>query len=667
METIRAEKLTRRFGEVTAVDGLTLSVSQGEIFGLVGPDGAGKTTTMRLLTSIMEPSAGGAWVAGFHTIGQAEQVKEQIGYMSQRFGLYTDLTVQENIDFYADIYDVPPAGRRAKIDRLLAFSNLAPFRRRLAGNLSGGMKQKLGLACALVHTPRVLFLDEPTNGVDPVSRRDFWRILYQLLREEEVTIFVSTAYLDEAERCTRLGLIDRGRLLACGSPQEVKKLMQGTILEVRTPQPRKATALLREKLEALSVGMFGDRVHVVSSDPEAASVRAEAVLAEASVPLGGIRTIEPSLEDVFVSVLAQEGGRTDEKRGWGSSVRSRAPTEGWSRTVPEDEPRPLFSSGTEPDDVAVAVRDLTKRFGSFVAVDRVSFEVPRGEIFGFLGPNGAGKSTTIRMLCGILAPTEGTGTVAGLDVRTAAERIKAHIGYMSQRFSLYEDLTVEENIDFYSGIYRIPKEEKPARKEWVLQMAGLVEHRRSLTKILSGGWKQRLALGCAILHRPPIIFLDEPTSGVDPISRRQFWELIYEMAGRGVTVFVTTHYMDEAEYCDRLGLIYRGQLIAVGTPQVLKTELMPEDVLEVFCDHPEVALGAIETLPAVKEVALFGRGLHVVTEDAGRAAEQIRGLLAERAHHLERVEQIVPSLEDVFVSLIEARDRAEKPLAEVQQ
>lgn len=324
-------------------------------------------------------------------------------------------------------------------------------------------------------------------------------------------------------------------------------------------------------------------------------------------------------------------------------------------------------TSAEPNDKAVVVRELTKRFGRFVAVDRVSFDVARGEIFGFLGPNGAGKSTTIRMLCGILRPTEGTGSVAGFDVRTQTERIKERIGYMSQRFSLYEDLTVEENIDFYSGIYRVPKQQKGERKQWVLKMAGLAEHRKSLTKVLSSGWKQRLALGCAILHRPPIVFLDEPTSGVDPISRRQFWDLIYEMADGGVTVFVTTHYMEEAEYCDRLGLIYRGQLVAVGTPRMLKTDLMPEDVLEVVCDRPEVAMGTIEALPAVNGVALFGRGLHVVTEDAGSAAAGIRDSLSRAGHHLEHVERITPSLEDVFVSLIEARDRAEQPPAEVQR
>ena len=316
---------------------------------------------------------------------------------------------------------------------------------------------------------------------------------------------------------------------------------------------------------------------------------------------------------------------------------------------------------------AVAVKDLERRFGNFVAVNRVSFEVERGEIFGFLGPNGAGKSTTIRMLCGILAPSGGSGTVAGFDIVKEAERIKAHIGYMSQKFSLYEDLTVEENINFYGGIYNIPEAKKEERKEWVLQMAGLKEHRLARTALLSGGWKQRLALGCALLHEPPIIFLDEPTSGVDPISRRRFWDLIYDLSGKGVTVFVTTHYMDEAEYCDRIGLIYRGELIALGTPEVLKTEWMQEEVLECLSDRPQEAMDIIEAIPGVKEVALFGMALHMVVEDAAPAAEAIRKRLTGLGFLVSRIEKIVPSLEDVFVSLIEARDRAEQPQQEVRR
>ncbi len=315
---------------------------------------------------------------------------------------------------------------------------------------------------------------------------------------------------------------------------------------------------------------------------------------------------------------------------------------------------------------AVVVQALEKRFGDFVAVNRISFEVHRGEIFGFLGPNGAGKSTTIRMLCGILAPTSGRGWVAGFDLKTQTEAIKSHIGYMSQRFSLYEDLTVEENIDFYGGIYRIPMDKRRRRKEWAIEMAGLQEHRQAQTRELSGGWKQRLALGCAILHEPPILFLDEPTSGVDPISRRLFWDLIYEMAEQGVTVFVTTHYMDEAEYCDRVALIYRGELIALDTPAALKTQLMREHILEVQCDRPQDALGKLEGATGIKEVALFGKGLHVVTRDAEAAAASVRETLARNQIALTSVEKIAPSLEDVFVSLIEERDRREKPIRDVR-
>jgi ABC-2 type transport system ATP-binding protein len=316
---------------------------------------------------------------------------------------------------------------------------------------------------------------------------------------------------------------------------------------------------------------------------------------------------------------------------------------------------------TEPPPAAetiVEVRDLEKHFGAFTAVAGISFAVRRGEIFGFLGPNGAGKSTTIRMLCGLLTPTAGTGRVAGFDIVRETEKIKTRIGYMSQRFSLYDELTVEENIDFYSGIYRLPRERKAERKDWVLGMAGLRDHRRARPAELSGGWKQRLALGCAILHEPPILFLDEPTSGVDPNSRRRFWDLIYTLAEQGVTVFVTTHYMEESEYCDRLGIVYRGELIALGTPRALKSDHMPEAVLELDCARPAEAMAVLERLPEIKEVALFGKGLHAVAADPGAAERAIRAALAAGGFALERLERITPTLEDVFVALIEARDRA---------
>lgn len=316
--------------------------------------------------------------------------------------------------------------------------------------------------------------------------------------------------------------------------------------------------------------------------------------------------------------------------------------------------------------IAVTLRGLERRFGDFVAVNRISLNVAKGEIFGFLGPNGAGKSTTIRMLCGLLEPTSGSGTVAGFDILTERERIKQNIGYMSQRFSLYDDLTVEENIDFYSGIYRIPKDRKAARKAWVIEMAGLHDHARSRTGLLPGGWKQRLSLGCALLHEPPVLFLDEPTSGVDPISRRSFWDLIYQLTAQGVTIFVTTHYMEEAEYCDRLALIYRGELVAVGTPGELKHRDMVDQVLLLSCDHPQEALVTVTAIDGVRDAALFGRDIHLMTEDAENLVPRLRQALADAGLHVQELERITPSLEDVFVSLIEARDRAEGAQKEVK-
>ena len=315
-----------------------------------------------------------------------------------------------------------------------------------------------------------------------------------------------------------------------------------------------------------------------------------------------------------------------------------------------------MADNTTAAEYAVTVENLEKRYGDFQAVNKVSFQVKRGEIFGFLGPNGAGKSTTMRMLCGIIVPTAGKANVLGYDVFEEAEKIKAQIGYMSQKFSLYEDLTVEENIDFYSGIYQIPQAEKNARKEWVIKMAGLDDHRSSLTSVLAGGWRQRLALGCALLHKPPVIFLDEPTSGVDPISRRNFWDLIYELAAEGVTVFVTTHYMDEAEYCDRLAMIYRGELVAIGTPDEMKTRYMSADILNLECSDPFKMLQEVKKIPEIKEAALFGRGLHLSVENAQQAIPVIVTALKEQESSYTRLDKIKPSLEDVFVSIIEARD-----------
>jgi ABC-2 type transport system ATP-binding protein len=566
----------------------------------------------------------------------AEHVKDNIAYMSQRFGLYTDLSVAENIDFYAELYGVPHASRGARVDELLDFSNMRPFRRRLAGKLSGGMKQKLQLVCALVHTPRVLLLDEPTNGVDPLSRRDFWRILYGLL-SQDVAILVTTAYLDEAERCTRVGLLDNGRLLAQGTPAEVKQLMRGSIVAITSPRAREAAQVLGAQLEGCSTSLFGDTVHVTTSNIAATVQEARRILTKASLPHDEPRELEPSIEDVFISVMAKP------------KKDSAAQADG------EHTAAPLVANSERA--ITVQAEGLTRRFGEFVAVDDASFSVRQGEVFGFLGPNGAGKSTTIRMLCGLLTPSAGRGSVGGYDVYTEPERIKATIGYMSQRFSLYDDLRVEENIDFYGGIYGLGGRQLRARREWALTMAGLVERSRSLTRVLSGGWKQRLALACAVLHDPPIVFLDEPTSGVDPLSRRRFWDLIYRMANRGVTVFVTTHYMEEAEYCDRVALIYHGRLVSLDSPRNLKLKRMRGRILGVSCHRPQAAVEPLALLPAVESVALFGSGLHLVVDDAQEAIPAVEHELAALGEPKAVVEAISPSMEDVFVSLIAEEDR----------
>lgn len=642
---IRAEHLAKRFGEVPAVENVSFQVNPGEIFGLVGPDGAGKTTTLRMLASIMAPSAGSAFIAGYDVSGDAFRVKASLAYMSQKFGLYRDLTVMENIGFYADLYGVSKKDRAARIDGLLDFSQMRSFKTRRAGDLSGGMKQKLQLICALIHTPRVLLLDEPTNGVDPVSRRDFWRILYRLLKEK-VAILVTTAYLDEADRCDRLALMERGRIIALGTPGEIKQLMRQKILAIRSNRARDISRLIRQAFPTADVTVFGDTVHLTCADTKKTRETARDLLAGAGLVHEEIKEVSPSLEDVFVSRLGKRNGKEPASAPKVSANKPAA-----------------FMPAVKAMPMAVTVAHLTRRFGSFTAVSDLSFQVPKGEIFGFLGPNGAGKSTTIRMLCGLLKPSSGGGTVAGFDVGRQAEQIKRHIGYMSQKFSLYEDLTVVENIDFYGGIYGLSGAALTERKAWAVDMAGLGEHRRSLTAVLSGGWKQRLALACAILHEPPILFLDEPTSGVDPISRRRFWDMIYDMADQGITIFVTTHYMEEAEYCDRIAMIYGGNMIALGTPGELKTRFMPGHIMDLRCDAPQTLIEPLSTLPEVQDISLFGAGLHIVTRDVASARKAILEKLDALGAPIGQLESIAPGMEDVFVALIAQADRAEKKTA----
>lgn len=476
MNAIEVNNISKHYGRVKALQNVSFSVEEGEIFGLIGPDGAGKTSMYRILCSLLLPNEGSASVCGYDVVNGMKEVRKRVGYMPGRFSLYQDLTVEENLKFFATLFNTTVEENYDSIKAI--YSQIERFKNRRAGALSGGMKQKLALCCALVHKPQVLFLDEPTTGVDPVSRKEFWEILAHL-KERNITIIASTPYIDEVRKCERVGFLSDGILKGIGTPD----------------------------------------------------------------------TILDTFKDVFNPPPIEHKQRDDTEK--------------------------------ETENV-IEVEHLVKAFGSFHAVDDISFTVKKGEIFGFLGANGAGKTTAMHMLTGLNQPTSGTGRVVGFDIRTQYEQIKQHIGYMSQKFSLYEDLTVAENIRLFAGIYGMQDDDIRHKTDDLLQRLKFSEHRNSLVSELPLGWKQKLAFSVSIFHNPGIVFLDEPTGGVDPATRRQFWELIYDAAERGITVFVTTHYMDEAEYCDRISIMVDGKIKALGTPDELKRKLKQPDMDHVF-------------------------------------------------------------------------------------
>lgn len=476
MNAIEVNNISKHYGKVKALQNVSFSVEEGEIFGLIGPDGAGKTSMYRILCSLLLPNEGSASVCGYDVVNGMKEVRKRVGYMPGRFSLYQDLTVEENLKFFATLFNTTVEENYDSIKAI--YSQIERFKNRRAGALSGGMKQKLALCCALVHKPQVLFLDEPTTGVDPVSRKEFWEILAHL-KERNITIIASTPYIDEVRKCERVGFLSDGILKGIGTPD----------------------------------------------------------------------TILDTFRDVFNPPPIEHKQREDTEK--------------------------------ETENV-IEVEHLVKAFGSFHAVDDISFTVKKGEIFGFLGANGAGKTTAMHMLTGLNQPTSGTGRVVGFDIRTQYEQIKQHIGYMSQKFSLYEDLTVAENIRLFAGIYGMQDDDIRRKTDDLLQRLQFSEHHNSLVSDLPLGWKQKLAFSVSIFHNPGIVFLDEPTGGVDPATRRQFWELIYDAAERGITVFVTTHYMDEAEYCDRISIMVDGKIKALGTPDELKRKLKQPDMDHVF-------------------------------------------------------------------------------------
>jgi ABC-2 type transport system ATP-binding protein len=536
---------------VQALDGVSLEARHGTLTALVGPDGAGKTTLIRLAAGLLTADSGELSVLGINVTAEPQQVQERIGYMPQRFGLYEDLTVAENLNLYADLHGVTKDERQQKFPQLMEMTALGSFSDRLAGRLSGGMKQKLGLACSLVRSPELLLLDEPTVGVDPVSRRDLWRIILNLVHDQGLTVLVSTSYLDEAERCNHAIVLEQGRVLAQGPPKEVSHLAAGRTFLVEPPAGQPPRELQSRLL---------DESDVVDAVPEAGQVRlVRAEDADRQQPPSGIladvkmTSTPPRFEDGFM-VLLRRGA---EQHAVGEMKLDRPPTQHDHGPV-------------------VEVHNLVRRFGKFTAVDHINFEVQRGEIYGLLGPNGAGKTTTFRMLCGLLQATEGTLRVAGIDLRTARAEARERIGYVAQKFSLYGQLSVVENLDFFASAYGLRGARKRDRIEWAKREFELEPFARLTAGELPGGFKQRLAMAAALLHQPEILFLDEPTSGADPLARREFWRRITALAEQGVTVIVTTHFMEEAEYCDRIAILAAGKILAQGAPAEVRSHAHAE-------------------------------------------------------------------------------------------
>ncbi len=542
--------------EIRAVDGAGLHAREGQITGLIGPDGAGKTTLMRLVAGLLAPDRGTISVLGIDAVADPLAVQASIGYMPQRFGLYEDLTVQENLDLYADLQGLPASERSARYRELLAMTGLGPFTERLAGRLSGGMKQKLGLACTLVRPPRLLLLDEPTVGVDPISRRELWRIVYRLVEEEGMSVLLSTAYLDEAERCAEVVLMHEGQVLGQDAPDRFGTDLAGRVWCGRSGQRlrRHLQADLSATQGVIDAVIDGDCVRTILETTEPPAL--EDV---------DWKQAEPRFEDAFVTRLHETEGNA-EPASSGSLASGRTPTTAGKDPRPADENEPV-----------IEVSGLTRRFGDFVAVRDVEFSVGRGEIFGLLGANGAGKSTTFRMLCGLLPASEGRLSVAGVNLRRAAARARARIGYMAQRFALYGVLTVRQNLHFFARSYGLRGAGLRERIDWAIGEFDLADLLDDEAGDLPLGYKQRLAMACALMHEPDILFLDEPTSGVDPLERRAFWSRINTLADRGVTVMVTTHFMDEAEYCDRLVILSQGRILTEGSPQSIRREARHDD------------------------------------------------------------------------------------------
>jgi ABC-2 type transport system ATP-binding protein len=631
---IQVQHLCKQYGSATgvvqgtesllrALNGISFEVARGEIFGLIGPDGAGKTTTFQILAGVMEASGGQVSILG----ASPRQVRTALGYVPQKFSLYPDLSVAENLRYSAGLRQVPETDYQARAQALLERVDLARFSDRLAGQLSGGMKQKLALCCALVTQPQVLLLDEPTTGVDPVSRREFWDLL-AAVAAEGVTIVVATPYLDEAERCHRIGLIYRGEIQELGTLGELRASLGLQRLEVRLTPLEQGERRLRETPSETIVDIqpFGDRLDVLVTDPVRGEAQIRSGCEAEGLRLEAVRRDDPTLENVFVHRLRQQG------------------------MEPPDLPFPADRSPPAKGAFAIETHHLQKNFGSFTAVQGVNLTIRYGDIYGLLGGNGAGKTTTIKMLCGLLPATSGRIQLGGETQNLNRSAVRSRIGYMSQKFTLYNDLTIAENLEFYCGVYGVPAQVRRQKIEWVLATCGLKGKENLMTGSLPGGWKQRVSFGASVMHEPDILFLDEPTSGVDPLARRQFWRLIRRFAQRGVAILVTTHYLEEAENCNQMAFMVGGAIVAQGSPSDIKQQ-QPGQLLELKLADPQQGSDLLKAKLPPWRVSIFGDRLHLVLDHPDTDLPRIQAWLDHAQIQLYAVRPIPFSLEDAFIGI----------------
>ncbi|MEL7360040.1 MAG: ATP-binding cassette domain-containing protein [Cyanobacteria bacterium J06560_6] len=632
---IAVHQLCKNYNNVEALKGIDFAINRGEIFGLIGPDGAGKTTAFRILAGVMARTSGDVVVLGT----EPREARLNLGYVTQQFSLYPDLSVVENMRYSAGLRQVPESEFSVRSEQLLQRMDLHRFAHRLAGQLSGGMKQKLALCCGLIAQPEVLLLDEPTTGVDPVSRREFWDLL-AAVAADGVTVVAATPYLDEAERCHRIALIYAGEIQKIGTLTELRDSLGLSRVEVRAERLLAAEAALNQRRKAcqqtiVDIQTFGDRLDVMVTNSTEGPQQIRTILDQNNLSITSIQIDEATLENVFVNQLRQQG------------------------LDPAYLEFPAYRTQKEKGTLAIATQKLQKTFGDFRAVKALDITVRYGDIFGLLGANGAGKTTAIKMMCGLLPASGGDIQLAGETRNLHRAEVRSRIGYMSQKFTLYDDLTILQNLDFYCGIYGVPRKLRREKINWVLETCGLTGRENTLTGSLPEGWKKRVAFGSCVMHEPDILFLDEPTSGVDPLARRQFWRLIRDFAQRGTAILVTTHYLEEAENCNNMAFMVAGEIVAEGSPGEIKAQ-QPGQLIELVSSQTQAASNLLKARLQDWRVSIFGDRLHLVLDNSEQALSQVLQWLQAGNIVVDRARPIPFSLEDAFIGIVQ---RSQAPAA----